>query len=188
MVEPLRHRQTKEAATDMFSLQPPRHISTLPAAEVSEVAPYFRFLGRTGRSRLLLLSTQMTRCCHRQSKLSALRDASLLEHFAGGRHQCLWDGEAELSSGRTASASPRVLSSRRRALRLLLPARGIGRLFVPRDIGGQILDGWLPMSDRCLRQCGPNGPSGACSEGDYRDADVSRTHDTLPFFPPSTRR
>ena len=26
MVEPLRHRQSKEAATDMFSLQPPRHI------------------------------------------------------------------------------------------------------------------------------------------------------------------
>src|SRR4051812_8151873 len=32
MVEPLRHRQTKEAATDMFSLQPPRHIPTLPIA------------------------------------------------------------------------------------------------------------------------------------------------------------
>src|SRR5216683_4014624 len=30
MVEPLRHRQTKEAETDMFSLQPPRHIPTLP--------------------------------------------------------------------------------------------------------------------------------------------------------------
>ena len=30
MAEPLRHRQTKEAATDMLSLQPPRHISTLP--------------------------------------------------------------------------------------------------------------------------------------------------------------
>src|SRR5271165_6998571 len=30
MAEPLRHRQTKEAATDMFSLQPPRHIPTLP--------------------------------------------------------------------------------------------------------------------------------------------------------------
>ena len=29
MVEPLRHRQTKGAATDMFDLQPPRHISTL---------------------------------------------------------------------------------------------------------------------------------------------------------------
>src|ERR1700719_1543812 len=26
-VEPVRHRQTKEAATDMFDLQPPRHIS-----------------------------------------------------------------------------------------------------------------------------------------------------------------
>jgi hypothetical protein len=32
MVEPLRHRQTKEAATDMFCLKPPRHISTLPFA------------------------------------------------------------------------------------------------------------------------------------------------------------
>src|SRR5438552_2717180 len=30
MVEPLRHRQTKEAATAMFSLQPPHHIPTLP--------------------------------------------------------------------------------------------------------------------------------------------------------------
>src|SRR6201984_3934382 len=27
--EPVRHRQTKGAATDMFDLQPPRHISTL---------------------------------------------------------------------------------------------------------------------------------------------------------------
>jgi hypothetical protein len=31
MVEPLRHRRTKGAATDMFYLTPPRHISTLPA-------------------------------------------------------------------------------------------------------------------------------------------------------------
>ena len=29
MVEPLRHRQTKGAETDMFDLQLPRHISTL---------------------------------------------------------------------------------------------------------------------------------------------------------------
>jgi hypothetical protein len=35
MVEPLRHRQTKEAATDMFSLQPPRHISTYMRAALS---------------------------------------------------------------------------------------------------------------------------------------------------------
>ena len=33
MVEPLRHRQTKEAVTDMFYLPPPRHISTLPIAK-----------------------------------------------------------------------------------------------------------------------------------------------------------
>ena len=30
MAEPLRHRQTKEAETDMFDLPLPRHISTLP--------------------------------------------------------------------------------------------------------------------------------------------------------------
>jgi hypothetical protein len=30
VAEAFRHRQTKEAATDMFSLQPPRHIPTLP--------------------------------------------------------------------------------------------------------------------------------------------------------------
>jgi len=33
MVEPLRHRQTKEAETDMFDLKPPRHTSTLPKCE-----------------------------------------------------------------------------------------------------------------------------------------------------------
>ena len=30
LVEPLRHRQTKGAATDMLGLTPPRHIPTLP--------------------------------------------------------------------------------------------------------------------------------------------------------------
>jgi hypothetical protein len=30
----LRHRQTKGAATDMFYLTPPRHISTLPKCEI----------------------------------------------------------------------------------------------------------------------------------------------------------
>jgi hypothetical protein len=34
-VEPLRHRQTKGAATDMFYLMPPRHISTLHFCEVA---------------------------------------------------------------------------------------------------------------------------------------------------------
>src|SRR3981189_1723896 len=35
MVEPLRHRQTKGAATDMFYLMPPRHISTYMSAKLS---------------------------------------------------------------------------------------------------------------------------------------------------------
>ena len=44
MVEPLRHRQSKEAATDMFSLQPPRHISTLPSRPIAALqffGPYW---------------------------------------------------------------------------------------------------------------------------------------------------
>jgi hypothetical protein len=38
MVEPLRHRQTKGAATDMFYLTPPRHISTLRKADIAQVS------------------------------------------------------------------------------------------------------------------------------------------------------
>jgi hypothetical protein len=42
MVEPLRHRQTKGAATDMFYLTPPRRISTLPDSEVGQRNRDFR--------------------------------------------------------------------------------------------------------------------------------------------------
>ena len=38
MVEPLRHRQTKEAATDMLDLKSPRHTSTLPFASLRRAA------------------------------------------------------------------------------------------------------------------------------------------------------
>src|SRR5215216_1814856 len=50
MAEPLRHRQTKEAETDMFSLQPPRHISTLHIAADAN-ASYLRpvFVGQRSR-------------------------------------------------------------------------------------------------------------------------------------------
>jgi hypothetical protein len=34
MAEPVRHRQTKGAATDMFDLQQPRHTSTLPTRAI----------------------------------------------------------------------------------------------------------------------------------------------------------
>src|SRR5882762_5494751 len=43
MVELLRHRQTKGAATDMFYLTPPRHISTLPIASIRRGRSHFRF-------------------------------------------------------------------------------------------------------------------------------------------------
>src|SRR5208337_1993294 len=46
MAQPLRHRQTKEAATDMFSLQPPRHIPTLPA-------PFGLDLAEDGKIRII---------------------------------------------------------------------------------------------------------------------------------------
>jgi hypothetical protein len=35
----VRHRQTKEAETDMFYLTPPRHISTLPIASEPDFKP-----------------------------------------------------------------------------------------------------------------------------------------------------
>jgi hypothetical protein len=44
-VEPLRHRQTKEAATDMFCLKPPRHISTLHIADIRGTATFCPLLG-----------------------------------------------------------------------------------------------------------------------------------------------
>jgi hypothetical protein len=45
MVEPLRHRQTKGAATDMFYLMPPRHISTLHKTDMPMQSPHVRYQG-----------------------------------------------------------------------------------------------------------------------------------------------
>ena len=51
MVEPLRHRQTKGAATDMFYLQPPRHISTLPFASIWACPGHVRYSSHRDRLR-----------------------------------------------------------------------------------------------------------------------------------------
>src|ERR1700676_2227621 len=48
MAEPVRHRQTKEAATDMFDLQPPRHIPTLPISSLWPRADHFRSSAMSG--------------------------------------------------------------------------------------------------------------------------------------------
>src|SRR6201997_3681577 len=46
--EPVRHRQTKGAATDMLGLQPLRHISTLPRAVKLSVEICFRMTSDSG--------------------------------------------------------------------------------------------------------------------------------------------
>jgi hypothetical protein len=48
--EPLRHRQTKEAETDMFNLQPLRHISTLPNSDRRIAAPQLVAMGHFRKS------------------------------------------------------------------------------------------------------------------------------------------
>src|ERR1700730_9694966 len=50
MVEPVRHRQTKGAATDMFGLQPLRHTPTLPTLAASRRLGH-RQLGADDRDR-----------------------------------------------------------------------------------------------------------------------------------------
>jgi hypothetical protein len=49
MVEPLRHRQTKGAATDMFYLTPPRHISTLHETDMPTAMRDVRSRGQSGK-------------------------------------------------------------------------------------------------------------------------------------------
>ena len=70
MAEPLRHRQTKEAATDMFSLQPPRHISTLPNC------------GRDAASPRMVEFVPEAELMHRSKQRSALFD-----HLVGAGEQ-----------------------------------------------------------------------------------------------------
>jgi integrase len=55
MADPLRHRQTKGAATDMVDLTPPRHIPTLPTAGVLHLRESVSF---TPASRQSALSRQ----------------------------------------------------------------------------------------------------------------------------------
>src|SRR5208282_729356 len=57
MVEPLRHRQTKGAATDMPGLPPPRHIPTLPIAAIRSLSRPSIALDPIGHSVELVLST-----------------------------------------------------------------------------------------------------------------------------------
>ena len=74
MVEPLRHRQTKEAATDMFSLQPPRHISTLP--DLSRCLLWCRYWRISGLHSDISKPTLLT-----QSGPAAKKDGAAQQRF-----------------------------------------------------------------------------------------------------------
>jgi hypothetical protein len=50
MLEPVRHRQTKGAATDMFVLPPPRHTPTLPTVRARATIARWPNRAETGRS------------------------------------------------------------------------------------------------------------------------------------------
>ena len=58
MVEPLRHRQTKGAETDMPGLPPPRHIPTLPVTAIApSPAGGPRYLHRFATERTVSIDT-----------------------------------------------------------------------------------------------------------------------------------
>jgi hypothetical protein len=61
MAEPLRHRQTKEAETDMPGLPPPRHIPTLPGYRL-EWSGQFEYLERAKHPTFGATSTSSATC------------------------------------------------------------------------------------------------------------------------------
>ena len=73
MVKPLRHRQTKGAATDMFYLTPPRHISTLPFASFPRCTQGVRFTPDNGHAWAAVEAAQvppLAPCYHNPLKSS----------------------------------------------------------------------------------------------------------------------
>jgi len=77
MAEPLRHRQTKEAATDMFGLKPPRHISTLPIATGTYALNFRPVLGALRTwidARPRSTTTRMTQLRHRLLWIAAAQN------------------------------------------------------------------------------------------------------------------
>src|SRR6516164_9401345 len=107
MADPLRHRQTKGAATDMVDLTPPRHIPTLPGYRL-----HIRGLQRLAHR----LRLRLERRQHVGRHQRACRQAE------GGR--------IELRSPDIDNV-PEALAEPRRTL-CRLPALGIDWLIVPR--------------------------------------------------------
>ena len=90
MVEPLRHRQTKGAATDMFYLTPPRHISTLPISTELGCQRHVRFAPDNG------LNTDMASC---PSCAKLRHHVASFDHLVGTTQQRNRNGDAERLCG-----------------------------------------------------------------------------------------
>src|ERR1700730_4452252 len=73
-VEPLRHRQTKGAATDMFYLTPPRHISTLPNSDSKPIRAR-SVLSLTTDKRRLRQHVRLVPILLKKSKIGRLRQS-----------------------------------------------------------------------------------------------------------------
>src|ERR1700721_730405 len=76
MVEPLRHRQTKGAATAMFYLTLPRHISTLPNIAIFQANPSSAPAQRCVPSTKSLRRDQIAAGCEFHTDDVALRAAA----------------------------------------------------------------------------------------------------------------
>src|SRR5262245_16384993 len=97
MVEPLRHRQTKEAATDMFYLPPPRHISTLPCTSLWLLRSTVRMSASHPKPTESLRSSEMTLSATSGREQS--QQNCLFNHLVGASKQGDRKGEAERFGG-----------------------------------------------------------------------------------------
>jgi hypothetical protein len=82
MVEPLRHRQTKGAATDMFYLTPPRHISTLHLTDLPPQSPHVCYQGMNGLGSDAARGPSWTQTGHANADLDRL--SPLVDHASAG--------------------------------------------------------------------------------------------------------
>src|ERR1700693_5571945 len=83
MVEPLRHRQTKEAATDMFSLKTPRHIPTLPKREILAASRCFPLFTRLCCKSLFVSPITNFPGCRRGDRMLMWGTASFYDELPG---------------------------------------------------------------------------------------------------------
>src|SRR6266446_3454072 len=144
MADPLRHRQTKGAATDMVDLTPPRHIPTLPHdRDIAPLAPH-----RHDERLVMLVDREAVErdnvALAQRLRLARLRQAACLEDIdyrtPGGLDRSLIH---TLASGRWLHEHNNVL---------ILGPTGTGKSFVACALGNQAArDGFSVRYQRLTR-------------------------------------